>query len=133
MYCLEFFYLNEAKACIRIAEGSLVVSKVEILYKLWPEPAKSMIEEGVHIYCNKLSVIRPGRSVGVPVRHSGVTGGEVYFVKYKDESRVSGEFLKVVSEEGQLGTCNVLGKVVKNLFFRKGSVFVLFFLYLTLI
>ena len=69
--------------------------------------AAFVVEEGVCVYCNKLTVIRPGRSVGVPVRHLGVTGGEVYYVKYKDESRVSGEFLKVVSIDSQLGTCVV--------------------------
>ena len=52
-----------------------------------------MVEEGVHVDCNKLTVISPGRAVGVPVRHLGVTGGEVYYVKFKDELRISGEFL----------------------------------------
>ena len=119
-------WLHKAKASIQVSEGSLVVDTNKIPYKLWPEPAAFVMEEGVCIYCNKLTVIRPGRSVGVPVRHSGVTGGEVYYVRYKDELCVSGEFLKVVSEDGQLGTCVVLVKVAKILFFRKGSVFVLF-------
>ena len=54
-------------------------------------------------------MIRPGRSVCVPVCHLGVAGGEVYYVRYKDELCVIGEFLKVVSEDGQHGTCVVSG------------------------
>ena len=95
-------WLHKAKASIQVSEGSLVVDTVKIPFKSWPEPAVFVVEEGVRIYCNKLTVIRPGRSVVVPVCHSGVTGGEVYFFKYKDKLRVSGEFLKIVSEDGQL-------------------------------
>ena len=122
-------WLHEAKASIQVSEGSLVVDTVKIPYKLWPEPAAFVVEEGVCVYCNKLTVIRPGRSVGVPVRHSGVTGGEVYFVKYKDKSCVSGEFLRSSLKRVSLERASCRVKVVKNLFFRKGSVFVLFFLY----
>ena len=68
-----------------------------------------------------------------PSCHLRETGGEVYYVKYKDELHISGEFLKVVSEKNQLGCVLCQVKVVKNLFFRKGSVFVLFFLCLALI
>ena len=130
---LRVSWLHKTKASIQVSEGSLVVDTVKIPYKLWPEPAAFVVEEGVHIYCNKLTVIRPGRSVGVPVCHSGVTGGEVQFVKYKDESRVSGEFLKIVSENGQLGTCVVLGQGCKEFILQKGQCFVLFFLCLALI
>ena len=48
--------------------------------------------------------------MGVPVRHLKVTGGEVFYVRYKDELHVLGEFLKFVSEEVQLITCVVLGQ-----------------------
>ena len=120
-------WLHKAKASIQISEGSLVVDTVKIPYKSWPEPAAFVVEEGVRVYCDKLTVIRPGRSVGVPVCHYGVTGGEVYCVKYKmsyisheNSSRLS---LKKVS----LGCVLCQVKVVKNLFFRKGSVFVFFF------
>ena len=65
--------------------------------------------------------------MGVPVRHLGVTGGEVYFVKYKDKSRVSGEFLKIVSEEGQLGTCVVLGQGHEKFILQKGHCFCFIF------
>ena len=51
------------------------------------------MEEGVRVYCNKLTVIRPGRSVGVPDCHLEVIGGEVYYIRYKDKSNVSGEFI----------------------------------------
>ena len=115
-----------------MSEGSLVVDTVKIPYKSWPEPAAFVVEEGVRVYCDKLTVIRPGRSVGVPVRHSGVIGGEVYFFNYKDKSRVSGEFLKVVSESGQLGTCVVSGQGCKEFILQKGQCLVLFFLCLTL-
>ena len=86
-----------------------------------------VVEEGVRVYCNKHTVIRPGRSVGVPVRHTGVTGGEVYFVKYKDESHVSGEFLKAVSEDGQLGTCVVSGQGREEFILQKGQCFCFIF------
>ena len=77
-----------------MSEGSLVVDTVKIPYKSWPEPAAFVVEEGVRVYCNKLTVIRPGRSVGVPVRHSGETGGEVYFVKYKTSHVYQKSFLR---------------------------------------
>ena len=117
-------WLHKAKASIQVSEGFLVVDTVKIPYKLWPEPAAFVVEEGVCVYCKKLTVIRPGRSVGVPVRHLGVTCGEKYSVNYKDESCVSMEFLKVVSEEGQLGECVVLGQGHENLLLKRDSVFV---------
>ena len=49
-----------------------------------------------------------GRTMGVPVRHLAVTGSEIYYVKYKEEVKVSGEVLQVVGANGQLGQCNVL-------------------------
>ena len=70
-------WLHKAKASIQVSEGSLVVDMVKIPYKFWPEPAAFVVEEGVRVYCDKLTVIRTGRSVGVPVRHLGVTGAEV--------------------------------------------------------
>ena len=82
-----------------------------------------VVEEGACIYCDKLTVIRTGRSVGVPVCHSGVTGGEVYFVKFKDKLRVSGEFLKIVSGDGQLGTCIVSGQGCEEFILQKGQCF----------
>ena len=72
-------------------------------------------------------MIRPGRSVGVPVCHLGVTGGEVYYFKYKDESCILGEFLKVVSEEGQLGMCVMLGQGCEKFILQKGQCFCFFF------
>ena len=121
-------WLHKAKASIHVAEGSLVVNTVKIPYELWPEPAASVVEEGVCAFCNKLTVIRPGRSVGVPVSHLGITGSEVYFVRYKDGSHLLGEFLKVVLEKGKLGECVFSGQNCKKLFFRKGDVFVFYFL-----
>ena len=103
-------WLHKAKASVQVTEDSLVVDTVKIPYKLWPEPAVFVVKEGICVYCDKLTVIRPGRSVSVLVRHLGVTGGEVIYVKCKDELHISGEFLKVVSEEGQLGSCVVLGQ-----------------------
>ena len=114
-------------------EGSLIVDTVKIPYKSWPAPVVFVVEEGIRVYCNKLTVIRPGRSVGVPVHHLGVTGEEVYYVKNKDESRFSGEFIKVVSEDGQLGTCVVLGQGCEEFILQKGQCFCFIFLCLALI
>ena len=111
---LGVIWLHKAKASIQVSEVLLVFDTVKLPYKLWPEPAAFVVEEGVRVYCNKLTVIRPGRSVGVSARHLGVTGGEDYYVRYKDELRVSGEFLKVVSEDGQLRMCVVLGQGCKE-------------------
>ena len=111
----------QEKASIQVSEGSLEVDTVKIPYKLWPEPAAFVVEEGVRVYCNKLTAIRPGRSVGVPVRHLRVTQGEFYYVKYKDELQVSGEFLKVVSEDGQLGMCIVSGQDSEEFILQKGQ------------
>ena len=120
-------WLHKAKASIQVSEGSLVVDTVKIPYKLWPEPAAFVVEEGVRIYCNKLTVIRAVRSVGVPVRHLGATEGEVYYVRYKDELSVLGEFLKVVSEDGLLGTCVVLVQGCKEFILQKKAVFLFYF------
>ena len=43
--------------------------------------------------------------MGVPVRHLAVTGGDVYYVQYKDGSCVEGEFLKVAERKEFLGQC----------------------------
>ena len=53
--------------------------------------------------------MKPGRSMGVPVRHTAVTGGEIYYIKYKEEVGVFGEILQVVGANGQLGRCVVSG------------------------
>ena len=53
--------------------------------------------------------MKPGRIMGYPVCHTAVTGGEIYYVKYKEEVGVSGEILQVVGADGQLGRCVVLG------------------------
>ena len=76
-------WLHKAKASVQVAEDSLVVDTVKIPYRLWPEPAVFVVKEGICVYCNKLTVIRPGRSVSVLVRHLGVTGNEVYFFKLR--------------------------------------------------
>ena len=50
-----------------------------------------------------------GRTMGVPFRHIAVTGGEIYYIKYKEEVGVSGEILQVVGANSQLGQCVVSG------------------------
>ena len=90
---------------------------------MWPEPAAFVVEDGLCVYCNKLTVIRPGRSLGVPVLYLGVTGGEFYFFKYKDESCVLGEFLKVVLEEGQLGECVMSSQCCERFILQKRQCF----------
>ena len=62
-------WLHEAKASIQISKGSLVVDSVKIPCKLWIKPAAFVVEEGVCVNCDKLTVIRTGKSVGIPVRH----------------------------------------------------------------
>ena len=78
-------------------------------YKSWPETAAFVVDEGIQIYCTELLVMKLGRTMGVPVRHTAVTGGEIYYVKYKEEVGVSGEILQVVGANGQLGRCVVSG------------------------
>ena len=46
---LEVSWLHKAKSIIQISEGSLVVDTVKIPYKLWPELAEFMVEEGVRV------------------------------------------------------------------------------------
>ena len=72
-------------------------------YKSWPEPAAFVVDEGKWIYCTELSIMKPGRTMGVPVRHIAVTGDEIYYIKYKEEVCDSGEILQVVGADGQLG------------------------------
>ena len=95
--------MHEAKASVLITEGVLGVDGKQLPYKSWPEPAAFVVEEGIWIYCSELSIMRPGRTMGVPVRHLAVTGGGIYQVKYKEGLGVSGEVLQVVGANGQLG------------------------------
>ena len=85
--------MQEAKASVLIIEGVLDVDGKRLLYKAWPEPAAFVVDESIWIYCTKLSIMKPGRTMGVPVRHQAVTGGEIYYIKYKEGVGVSGEVL----------------------------------------
>ena len=67
------------------------------------------MDEGIQIYCTELSIIKQGRKMGVPVRHTAVTVGKMYYIKYNKEVGVSGELLQVVGANSQLGSCVVLG------------------------
>ena len=102
-------WMQEAKVSVLITEGVLEVDGKHKPYKSWPEPAAFVVDEGIRIYCTELSIMKPRRSMGVPVRHTAVTGGEIYYVKYKEEVGVFGEILQVVGADGQLGRCVVSG------------------------
>ena len=99
--------MQEAKASIFITEGVLEVDGKRVPYKSWPEPAAFVVDDCLQIYCTELSTMKPGRTMGVPVRHTAVTGGEIYYVKYKEEVGVSREILQDVGANGQLGWCCV--------------------------
>ena len=116
---LRVSWLLEAKASIQIAEGSLVVDTTRTPYKLWLEPAVYVNEGGICVYYNRLTVIRPGRSVGIPARHLEVIGREVFLFSIRT-SLVSHEnffksFLKMVS----LNNALYWVKVERNLFLKK--------------
>ena len=53
--------------------------------------------------------MKPGMTMGVPVCHLAITGGEIYYIKYKEGVGVSGEVLQVVGAKGQSGWCVVSG------------------------
>ena len=99
--------MKEAKAKILVGEGVIEVNGERIAYKLWPKPAMFTAEDGIRIYCDQFTILTPGKVLGIPVRHLEVTGGDVYYVQYKDGSCVEGEFLKVADSEGFLGQCEI--------------------------
>ena len=86
-----------------LKEGVIKVNGERIIYKSWPEPALFIAEDGIRVYCNQFTVLTPCKVMGIPVRHLAVTGGDVYYVQYKDGSCVEGEFLKVADSKGFLG------------------------------
>ena len=54
------------------------------MYKSWPKPALFITEDGIRIYCDQFTVLTSGKVLGVPVHHLAVTGGDVYYLQYKD-------------------------------------------------
>ena len=59
--------------------------------------------------------------MGVPVCHNVVTRNEVYFVKYKEDSNVEGDILKLASDDGQIHHCEMKGKGKKDRVIQKGQ------------
>ena len=100
-------WLKEAKAKILLEEGVIEVNGEQIVYKLWPKPALFVADNSIRVYCDQFTVLTPGKVMGVPVCHLAVTGGDVYYVQYKDRSCAEGEFLKVADSEGFLGQCEI--------------------------
>ena len=90
-----------------VGEGVIKVNGERFVYKFWPKPASCTAEDGIRIYCDQFTVLNPGKVLGIPVRHLAVTGGDVYYVQYKDGSCVEGEFLKIADSKGFLGQCEV--------------------------
>ena len=66
--------MKEAKAKILLEEGVIEINGECIIYKLWPEPASFVAEDGICVYCDQFTVLTPGKVMGVPVRHLAVTG-----------------------------------------------------------
>ena len=87
---------QEAKASVLVTVGVLDVDGKRLLYKSWPELGAFAMDEGIWIYCTELSIMKPAKTMGVPVRHLAVTSGEIYYVKYKEGVGVSGEVIQVV-------------------------------------
>lgn len=85
--------MQEAKVSFLITEGVLDMDGKWLPYNSWPEPAAFVVEEGIQIYCTELSIMKPGRTIGVPVCHLEAIGGEIYYVNYKEEVGVSGKVL----------------------------------------
>ena len=100
-------WLKEAKAKILLEEGVIEVNGEHIIYKSCPKPALFIAEDGIRIYCDQFTVLTPGKVMGVPVRHLAVTGGDVYYVQYKDGYHIEGEFLKVADSKGFLYQCEI--------------------------
>ena len=71
-------WLHKAKASIQISEGSQVVDTVKMPYKLRPEPAAFVVDEGIQIYFTEHLIMKPGRTMGAPVCPLAVIGGEIY-------------------------------------------------------
>ena len=69
-------WMQEAKALVLITEGILDKDGKQLPYKSWPEPAAFVVDESIQIYCTELSIMKPGRTMGVPVSHLALTGGE---------------------------------------------------------